>query len=81
MATPLKKQVDDVLAQLEALTDDIRVKLHLAGLDANDAWSKKMEPRLLEARRHAREAKEASKTAIHETLEAFKEFQKSFDLG
>lgn len=74
---PIGKQIDEALAELESVTDEIRVKLHLAGMDANDAWNKKMEPRLLQARDHAREAKEASKAAIHDTVKAFKEFAAS----
>ncbi|MBS2018867.1 MAG: hypothetical protein JST00_38725 [Deltaproteobacteria bacterium] len=73
----LGKQIDEALAELETVTDEIRVKLHLAGMDANDVWNKTFEPRLLQARDHAREAKEASKAAIHDTVKAFKEFAAS----
>lgn len=76
MTTPVKKQVDDVLSELETVVGEIQVKLHLAGMDANDVWNKQLEPRLLDARRHAREAKEASKAAVERTLEALREFQK-----
>ena len=31
--------------QLQRLADEIRVKVHLAGMDAKDAWAK-LEPRL-----------------------------------
>lgn len=84
MSTPIKermddleKQVDFAIAELETLTDEIRVKLHLAGMDANDVWNQKLEPRLADARRHARDAKTASKAAIDDTIAAFKDFQKS----
>ncbi len=73
----LGKQIDEAIAELETLTDEIRVKLHLAGMDANDAWSKTLEPRLHEARQHAREAKEASQAAIRDTVKAFKSFAAS----
>lgn len=73
----LGKQIDEAIAELETVTDEIRVKLHLAGMDANDAWNEKLEPRLLAARQHAREAKEASKAAIHDTVKAFKAFAAS----
>lgn len=74
---PLSKQIEEALTELETVTDEIRVKLHLAGMDANDTWSKTFEPRLDDARAHAREAKEASKAAIKDTLKAFKEFASS----
>jgi hypothetical protein len=70
----IQKAVDQALLELETLTDEIRVKLHLAGMDANDMWSAKLEPRLQAARKHAREAKKASKAAIDDTVAAFKEF-------
>lgn len=82
MATASKQksvsvQIEEALSELETVTDEIRVKLHLAGMDANDAWNKTLEPRLLEAREHAREAKDASKAAIRDTVKAFKEFAAS----
>lgn len=76
-APPIGEQIDHALAELETLSDEIRVKLHLAGMDANDRWNKSLEPRLHEARIHAREAKEASKHAIQDALKAFKDFAAS----
>lgn len=77
MTNPINKQIDDVLSQIEAAADEIRVQVHLAGLDVNDIWNKKLEPRLLDARRHACEAKDASKAALESTLQAFRDFQKT----
>jgi len=72
--TSLEASVDQALAELETVAGEIRVKLHLAGMDANAAWADKLEPRLFEARVHAREAKDASKAAIEGAVKAFKEF-------
>ncbi len=77
MSTPIKKQVDDALSELETVAGEIRLKVHLAGMEATDLWNEKFEPRLLDARRHAREAKEASKVAVESTLRAFRDFQNS----
>lgn len=77
MSIPIKKQVDDVFSELETVADEIRVKLHLAGMDANEIWNTKLEPRLLDARQHAREAKAASKAAVESTLEALRDFQRT----
>jgi ElaB/YqjD/DUF883 family membrane-anchored ribosome-binding protein len=74
----MKKQVEDALTELEKLADEIRVRLHLAGMEAKDSWNK-LEPRLADARTHAREAKEASKSAIQETIAAFRAFLGSLD--
>jgi hypothetical protein len=70
----LEHTIDEALNELEAVTDEIRVKLHLAGMDANDLWDKKLAPRLEEARAHAKEAKVASKKVIDDTVRAFREF-------
>lgn len=74
MSTPLRQQIDEALNELETLSDEIRLKVHLAGMDAQDAWQK-LEPRLFEAREHAREATAASKAAIQETLAAVRGLQ------
>jgi hypothetical protein len=74
MMPPIQQDLDEALSQLETLSDEIRVKMHLAGMDAKDAW-RALEPRVAEARQHAREATTASKAAIHETLEALRSLQ------
>ena len=77
MNVPIKKQLSHILTELEAVADEIRIKLHLAGMDANVAWSETLEPRLFDARMHARDTKDASKAAVQDTLAAFKDFQKT----
>ena len=72
--TSLGRSIDQALSELETVTDEIRVKLHLANLEATATWNEKLEPRLFEARKHAREAKEASKAVIDDAVMAFKEF-------
>lgn len=75
--SPIEKTVNEALSELEQLGEEIRLKLRLAEMDASTTWREKLEPRLFQARVHAAEAKEASKLAIHETLEAFKQFSAS----
>jgi hypothetical protein len=74
LKTPLETSIDQALTDLETVADEIRVKLHLAGMDANATWNDKLEPRLFEARAHAREAKDASKAAVEQAVKAFREF-------
>ena len=45
----------DVTSQLRQLADEIRVRVHLAGMDAKDAWAK-LEPRVHDFERRAAEA-------------------------
>jgi hypothetical protein len=42
----ITKQVE----KLETLADEVRLKLHLASLDARKEWDEKIAPRLLELR-------------------------------
>lgn len=41
----LREQFDDVRNEMEKIAGDIRVKMHLAGMDAKDKW-KELEPKL-----------------------------------
>ncbi len=38
--TELKKDIKKTLGDLQTLRDELRVKLHLATMDAKDEWSK-----------------------------------------
>jgi hypothetical protein len=72
--TPLGRSIDQALADLETVTDEIRVKLHLANMDATATWNEILEPRLFQAREHARDAKNASRAAVDDAVMAFKVF-------
>lgn len=69
--------IQETLEELERVADEIRVKLHLASLDAKTAWSERLEPRLLEARAHAHDAKVAGERSLHEVVRAFRAFSDS----
>lgn len=74
----LKASLDKDLADLARMRDEIRVKLHLAGMDAKSAW-KSLEPRLDDLEREAREEGEAVKSAsvalAHDLKKAFEQFR------
>lgn len=70
----LKKDIEKAMSDLEQIAEEVRVKIHLAGMDAKDAWATKLEPRLFEARMHAKEASVASEKAIASTVKAFRDF-------
>jgi hypothetical protein len=70
----IEKGLDEMMAELESLGTEIELKLKLASMDARDTWQKKLEPKLFEARMHAKEAKDEAKKAVMDTLRAFKEF-------
>jgi hypothetical protein len=75
-AAELKDEVKKGLEQLKTLRDEVRVRLHLAGMDAKQEWNK-LEPHLFEVEQAAREATEASRHAIGEAVERLKKFRQS----
>jgi hypothetical protein len=80
MATPnteqLKQQVHQGLEMLKTLRDEIRVELHLAGMDAKAKW-KELEPRFEEAERRAKDLSEVSRVAVDEAVKKLRDFRDS----
>jgi hypothetical protein len=74
-AKNLEKNLDEMLNELEALGTEIELKVRLASMDARDTWERKLEPKLFEARAHAKEARMEAKKAVQDTLRALKEFR------
>lgn len=70
----LEKNIDEMISELESLGEEINLKVKLASMDMRDTWRTKLEPKLFEARVHAKEAKDEAKKAVAGTLKAFKEF-------
>jgi hypothetical protein len=65
----LKSQLKRNLEQLQALRDEVRVKVHLAGMDLRDEWTK-LEPRLADAEEKAiADISEASRHALTELIQ------------
>ena len=66
------------LAELERLRDEIRVRMHLGGMDAKSAWHE-LEPRVDELQRRVAEegqvAKQASLALVRELGEALRRFR------
>ena len=61
---------------LRTLRDEIKVKLHLAGMDAKDQWAK-LEPELFKVERAAENATDASKKLLDEALSRLKTLKDS----
>jgi hypothetical protein len=72
----LKQHLQQSLMHLKTLRDEIRVEIHLAGMEAKDSW-KKLEHRFADAENFAREASHTSRQALEEIIEAFKSFRVS----
>jgi hypothetical protein len=66
--------MQEKLAQLATLRDEIRVDLHLAGMDARDGWAR-LEPRVLEAERLVEDVSDISRHALNDVVERVREFR------
>jgi len=64
------------LGKLKTLRDEIRVDLHLAGMDAKDKW-KEMEPKFRDAEKLVEDVSDASRKAMDEMVEHFRTFRES----
>jgi hypothetical protein len=82
MNTPtkdLKVELAKSADLLRKLRDEVRVQLHLGGLEAKQEWNK-LEPRLESALdRAARDVSDASRTAIVDLTEAVRKLRKSLE--
>jgi hypothetical protein len=77
----LKHQVHvQNFAKLRQLRDEIRLKVHLAGMEARDAW-RKLEPRFGNAERLVVETTETSRRELTDLVERFKQFLGSIQPG
>ncbi|HEY4012861.1 MAG TPA: hypothetical protein VGM06_05970 [Polyangiaceae bacterium] len=69
----LKAELDKTVAHLQALREEARLKVHLAGLEAKERWNK-LEPELDKVQDAAKETTEAAKQAATKGLNSIKEF-------
>ncbi len=74
-AIELKKELEKSLLLLQTLRDEVRVKLHLAGMDAKDKWSE-IESQLVAAEHAAAAATtEATRVTVDEAIKKLQNFR------
>jgi hypothetical protein len=73
----LKAELKKSLELLRTIRDEVRVKLHLAGMEAKEEAWKKLEPRIDAVERMAHEASEASRAAVADVVKVLKEFRET----
>lgn len=75
----LKQEFDELAAKAKTLRDEIRLDIHLAGMDARDAWTE-LERKIDQADHYvdgvAEQITEEIKDGLHELLGKLKGFQK-----
>lgn len=72
----LATELEAAYRELRTLGDEIRVQLHLAGMDAKDLWNRDLEPRLYSIeKRIENEVSAATRTAVHDLRAAMHSFR------
>jgi hypothetical protein len=74
--TDLKNDIQKSLDHMRTLRDEIRVKIHLAGMDVKDEWNH-LEPQLEQVERAASEFSEATRHAVSETVKRLTKLRSS----
>jgi hypothetical protein len=72
----LKAEMKRGVDLLKTLRDEVKVKLHLAGMDVRDQWAK-LEPELNKVERAAEQATESSKKLMDDALGRLKTLRDS----
>lgn len=72
----VQQWMKDNLFKLKTLRDEIRVELHLAGMEAKDKF-KEIEPLVKNAEKLAGDVSEVSRHAMAEILEKFEQFRRN----
>ncbi|HEY0096582.1 MAG TPA: hypothetical protein VGB96_19790 [Archangium sp.] len=72
----LRDWMKENLGRLKTLRDELRVDIHLAGMEAKDKW-KELEPVVRDAEKLAEEVTDVSQRAMEELVEKFRGFRES----
>lgn len=64
----VKEQVDKNIERLQELRDEVKLKLHLASLDAKTEWDEKLSPKVFEVEQAAKQMTETTRDAAKELV-------------
>lgn len=70
----MRRGMKDRLAYLRTLRDEIRVDVHLAGMELKDRW-RELEPRMRDAERLAEDVSDVAVQALDDVVERFRSFR------
>lgn len=73
---PMRDWMYENLGRMKTLRDEIRVDLHLAGMEAKEKW-KKLEPSLQDAEKLVDDVSDVSQRAMEEIVEKVNTFRNS----
>jgi hypothetical protein len=70
----IKAEVEKNIEKLSALREEVRLKLHLASLDAKKEWDDKLAPRVHEVEQAAKSITESSRSTLSELVAKVEDF-------
>ncbi len=73
--SPVKHQIKESLQNLTALRDEVRLQVHLAGMEAKQNWHDILEPQIEDANKLAEDATAISQKAIEDVIGKIKSFR------
>ena len=76
----LKHQIQEVVAQLRTLRDEVRVDLHLAGMEVRKRFAE-LEPQLHEIEHRGKEVTQASLQVVDEAVAKLRQLRDSITRG
>ena len=74
----IRRQIDAIVAELQTFRDEVRVRIHLAGMDLKDTW-KDVESRIEELERQKPEATQKVRDAAAELRRAYRSLRDKLD--
>jgi hypothetical protein len=72
-----RQWMQGMLSSVRSLRDEIRVEMHLAGMEAKTRWKEKLEPRLHGAEKFGSDVRDVSGRAMKDLVEKYRHFRES----
>jgi hypothetical protein len=74
----IRRELDTTLNELRTLRDEIRLQVHLAGMEVKDRWNRDLEPQLYSLEQRVQhDVSKATHDALHDLAAALRKFRKS----
>jgi hypothetical protein len=70
----IKAEVDKNLEKLSAMRDEVKLKIHLASLDAKKEWDEKLAPKVRDMESSAKTMTDQSRSALNELVAKMEQF-------
>ncbi len=70
----IKEEVDRNVERLQTLRDEVKVRIHLASLDAKKEWDEVLSPKLFDVEQSAKNITESTRSTAKELVAKLEDF-------